>query len=1570
MIRLWHQWQAFLQECREGDLDQALSFAGFAAAAELPRLEAVADALRGLRPGRDNRPDRDNLEAVLRRLLLGRRDDLLEELPDFWPLAGVRPEVAAGAVHLARRARVAWPGRVIDDASAAYGPGARAHAEFAAALHRLKRDDPGGPFAGAVRTSRYDDGRGDPDRPWQQGEPWLEGESRHTGFAVVLRSPCPRLGDAAWVQPGPERDFAEWLDEGRRLFGSDGPWGRGWPELAERWRRQCQDTYAQVEPDLRGRRVRRDEERPVPTLPTWWLLFALGAEAATLESAGLALALQRLADRHGWRLPAGVGFTAALREGRLCGVRGLQQKLRAAREAGLFVLFACRDPDEPQPAPEAGVLLVLLEPHLSLREAVRRINRVCAALGLTSYRLDRVADPERTLARACPFGFVDRTSERSQLDQWEASGGRSGAASRAFLIGPPRSGKSTLLSRWLSDGPDPSRFPVRFAFRAGVEGRRALADLSDSVERQASAYYIAVPGVDVKADPAARLFLGLNEITKSVEGGIAVAIDGLDEAADEDRDAISAYVEKLGQVGRVLASSQPDGPMLRELERTPHRTSVVRILNKQGEAESLVLQAAESFRSPDRPATLRAEGERLVRQEWYEGLAQRFGGNLWALTHFLELLERNQGGLPERPDLVPVVREVWDYCRWVMDRTAPDAPGGAPSGWRFLVSLAILEERRWPGFLPEGNWPLAGVLRLAGLPDDDLPAWERFAAGARGVLAAGRQHVRFIDATFRLMLTDHHPEEQLRLAKRLLDLLPGMGESDFLGACAAANTARHLLGLPTDAPAAEVERPELARRLVLESGWAPARLRSFARSDRPVRELLEELADLRLLLRPGRDVAVDDLQTDLALWNVCIDRSRSCAAGWWRGLAAVQRHAVWRAKPVPSADTDCPTLLAPAGPPESPAPTYGTPHWIQSHFAGPVCELPGPAGSPGTLVFADVSGCLAVYAADGPTYRRRSLLPLGVRKVGDLAPLGPGEAIALVEDWSGRRQLLRVDVQRRLARPIAGPPGQLIACAALAPADHGTNRLVVAAWDGPRTRVWLLEDGRPDQRLSHELPFRASGLVAFADDAWAVYGIDFSGATGDALAVQRLEEGSIVEVTLHGWERLKKVDANFALGEVAPGPRNTLAVQIFFDSHPFTTVGLLYSREGGYLCRTQLSREGSGTAACPDYGAGPSLAYHDRLGLLMNNDVQGVIRQPFEADASPAYLPEELEKRIPGADGNIELPCGGLRLADGRVLLVCSRGGVLIDAAGHSTADIDDPWAGRDSDVLVLGIREDGAILTGSRRTLTSDELCSEDFDQLLVKVTADWHEELIPGDEAPGFDWIAKTVAPLASGKFDQLRVHFPPEAAPPAPVPPNVKRDGGVPLIGSDGARCRVECGRLYQEGDAGRRLIWDLRKLFSQGGGDPDNPFRGFRNVARHGGERFHVLDAAEAGTNLWRLRAAFVQGADGAFRLWVCDVNLDETSGTWSLSAPPAAIDLGDDEVRCCTAVDFGRVAIGYASGRIEVVAARPDSHGRKCVSAVAFTWSAPSDLRISHGPQGSYLVAVDGGLVWYKMAADG
>ena len=340
-----------------------------------------------------------NRIALAARVLLGRRPDLLDQLSPFWTINGTPKRVvdkAVGAVAVCS----AHPGGVVDlsgndPRSLQPFPG---YGRFVAVLRQIEDGDPQGPLGEAIRVSRYAGGS-----RRTASRPFLPGEMRgRVGFPVALgqgQATATTLCDAAWVQP--VQCWPLWLSAS-----SDTP-----PEWATERLAACRTLQVRWN-GLIGRindllrSCGYEAALGEVALPEWLMLFVALHGVEDIESAGLALSLQALAAGQDWPLPAGVGFSAAWGDdGRLRAISRLREKARAALDGGIFLLFACAEPDNlPADVVEAGLHLALLPPGASLPEVVRLVNTACHSFGLTVDRSECVSEAQRDRCRSMRAG--------------------------------------------------------------------------------------------------------------------------------------------------------------------------------------------------------------------------------------------------------------------------------------------------------------------------------------------------------------------------------------------------------------------------------------------------------------------------------------------------------------------------------------------------------------------------------------------------------------------------------------------------------------------------------------------------------------------------------------------------------------------------------------------------------------------------------------------------------------------------------------------------------------------------------------------------------------------------------------------------------------------------------------------------------------------------------------------------------------------------------------------------------------------------------------------------------------
>ncbi|HVC98299.1 MAG TPA: hypothetical protein VND64_31810 [Pirellulales bacterium] len=321
-----------LQKLRDGKLVDFLcrdDFSAWVDLVALPQIQLLARAIRGRNEDHFLGYSRQQVQTLARRVLLSRRLELLESMRPLW-IAFRSSQENCGLAESALHSAAGWSGEIL-----AYGQGAAekafsvSHAEFVETLGKLADRDQDGPLGAAVRSTRLFD------------------EARHVGFPVVFF----KNGDSS-LQPG------VWIEPTLMPKGVTDDLGREWERL------------------LTTLRSRISTHRHY-ALPSWLHgLAACDVNIETLESAGLSLVMHGLAEQQKLPLPFGVGFTGRWENDRLRGVRELGVKALAAREAGVFLLFACPDPNEPTPTATDGIKVVLLPEHLSLDDVIRFVNRI------------------------------------------------------------------------------------------------------------------------------------------------------------------------------------------------------------------------------------------------------------------------------------------------------------------------------------------------------------------------------------------------------------------------------------------------------------------------------------------------------------------------------------------------------------------------------------------------------------------------------------------------------------------------------------------------------------------------------------------------------------------------------------------------------------------------------------------------------------------------------------------------------------------------------------------------------------------------------------------------------------------------------------------------------------------------------------------------------------------------------------------------------------------------------------------------------------------------------------------
>jgi hypothetical protein len=1232
----------------DGNVLQLLSHDGFDAAAHLLPLERIVAHLKRLAgpPGAPAHADRlkvvarRNAMIVARRLLLGRYADELVALQNLWTTFGTPADVVLAAASGARTPRDYWstPGRITFSA---------AHAAFVTALAKVELADERGPLGQAVRLSPYH-GADRAERP---------GESLHTGFPAILGS-ASGLCSAVWVVPDAEDGWPAWENGDRD------------PALAK----LCAE-WDELHAGLKQMGEKRSEElSPVwqMNLPEWLVLHVLRSGGdAELPSAGLAVLMQCLAETRGESLPAGVGFTGRVTFGqrgrwedvRVRGVNGIKEKALAAREAGIFLLFACRDGASGEPGPPVpGVQIAWIDPESALEEVLRKVNTICSESGITEYRrrtsatrvLERLraAGTERGYAspllpdalgpRSCPVGAAERVEELRELRQVrQQAKGRS----LVFLVGGPRQGKTTLLSSWLFRSDDWPRLPAWYSLRRQSGATGPAAELRRAVMEQLEATHLVVRH---PRHPDT-----LEALDRLTEDRVEVVIDGLDEVEPSQQIVILDFLRALSGSGIAVIGTQ-DIPVGYEragaqVKLSPNLIAAYHVID--GFARKFLECSRSAFHDV---------GLCLSSPAWREGLARQAGGNPWVLKEFLSAIDEGHWGWPDSPEEARLTPDVRAYCGDVLKEVlaaaaiAPDA-----ANVRALVNgLALLDDR---------PWPLADALFLLGLPIDptDLARWQQTLAHRPLLrlldISANGLQVRFRDATFREFFRADGDAIECGLLERMLSVLVSERLPDgthlSLRDAAVREVAMHAIRIGEAAP-------HLVRRLLLETDWAFLRLRSLVDAGLSIGEMVIELVKLAALIRDQRKEerdAIDALRLSLLTWQEPIERGGADAAQWWQALAAVQQYGMWKRQWTGEVREASLPLLAPIGGEE------GRGYQIQAHHIGHLgdaaCELLDL-----TLVLTNQTGHLLLFPFDAATrrYGEPARRWTGMKEILQLTPLGFRQVLVLGIDHDERKQLRLVDLDVGSVRPW-GPDAdaaRLFACEVLDVREgQGEPAVLLAGVEQGHIRVSIWRAGA--EVASEVLPFGPFeryrqpryGVICLSPTTWAAWGAQ--GDEEDRICrffIQEWRGGKVIKIADH---EVTEQLIDGTLG-VCAGPDGQLALYYKTDGVNATMVA--FDADGSMRDPLTLYPDEDSNVQDDEteYPAAIffdsfAVVWHDRLGLIVNDDVDA-----FSIRPAPEVLLQELPEawcRLPSFD----LPRRGHRLAGGRVLLLYDTYGIVIE---------------------------------------------------------------------------------------------------------------------------------------------------------------------------------------------------------------------------------------------------------------------------------------------------------------------
>lgn len=1010
--------------------------------------------------------------ALAGRVLLGRRIEYLGRLSRFWTANGTPVPVVGSAVEAAQHALADWHGRVVDLSrdDARHLPPSSGYARFVTALGGIESQDAGGPLGNAVRASRYSAGS-----CRTVARPFLSGEERRpVGFPVALgrgAGAAPTLCEAAWVQPG--RSWPGWL-----LDNSVVPPEKAIPGLAYcRALQTCWGTLvSRVNVALRS--AGYDAALGEVALPEWLMLFVALYGVEDVESAGLALALQALAAGQDWPLPAGVGFSGAWGEdGRLRRIGRVREKMSAARDGGIFVLFVCAEAASlPADAAEDGLLLALLPPGASLPEVVRLVNTACHSLGLTADRGNWVSEaqhrrcramrsgsvPSRLLpeaaANSLPVGFVGREGEIGLLNGWRSEGAV-GARSLAVLQGAMRVGKTTLISHWLQDRTAWPLYPIWFSCVRGHPKASRLEHVQEGLEAQILARFLLLPLPRVRAGECAqapghgdRWSRRTREVFAATGAAIDIVVDGIDEVREKDQEGVVDLVASLAGSGLTLIIGQAGTPALdRALEARRFE------LRADREAALCLIQGfARRLRAA--PST-RAFGERLKTDGgWRQNLADRAGNNLWILTEVLDAILNGLAPAPSGPDdfsLRPVVK---DYILQLLNEILESRPAGERSRLRALSStLALLD-------VGAESWPASDLQRVSSVGTADQDLEEAAGGPLRRLLLFQGGGVRFRDDTFRQVIAAealHRDRTRGRdLAVALVDILGGVAPppSPFLEEYATAQAASFVLRYSGgDAP--------LAHRLLVRTSWLARRFRQATANVPSLGPFLEELRWLFHAATASEQAAdlspTRELLETLSHWRPAIEMGDVPGGRWWPRLQVVARGDIPAANPLATGGSDSQTRLLFSGG------GYGPPK------AGN-CELNGAAcgtldGSVERIALAATRGRLLVYRNHAGEFVFERLHSFDSGAVAALKPLEESLVLAMTcgpqGESDGSSLVLRIDSSTAV-HPVTFP------AADPQKADPG-GPIPAGATESPkeeRRRLWLVDLASPLPPAEIDIP--------------------------------------------------------------------------------------------------------------------------------------------------------------------------------------------------------------------------------------------------------------------------------------------------------------------------------------------------------------------------------------------------------------------------------------------------------------------------------------------------------------------
>ena len=862
------------------------------------------------------------IAALALRLIQGRNADFFASLRPVWLAFGSSGKICDEVQCAIQTVNENWLSGISNE----FGFSS-AHAEFVLSMKRIGYDK--GVLGKAIRESRIFD------------------ETKHVGFPMVFERQSGIIAanrflrDGFWVTPTKE----EPKNPCKPIADA---WGQLW------------ETVYHVIGDK--------SKEPNRYLPSWLHQLSVKHPVRTLDSAGLGLAMQQLTHQANPNLPFGIGFTGRWQDERLGGVRGLQAKMEAAKEAGVFLLFACRDPDDAEPKPVAGLKVVLLPEGLSLREVVRKVNQVCADSGITEYRWHDVEKKLRTTKTSstshtpvlpealdesrCPWGFVGRELGLSKLNK--AKDDLSEGRQLIAVTAPPRSGKSTLLGHFAKQHVP---YPIWFSFQRDPSPWQKLEDMQSALTDQIFARFgiVALPNANEDSR-------SLENAIDAVGGRIDLIVDGVDEA--ESPEKVLNWLQRLPGNGLITIGSHPDfltavnGSSRIELQRGG--------CDNENDAIDLIAAIANTFSKDER---LKQIAIQLNETSWIDGLVEKSGGNLWILTEFLSAVERDPTIWPASPREMPLSPNIRTYRKIMMTE--------ALKGYEEDEEKQIREFLKFRATLDNRPWNVNDVIRLAGksLKKADLSGTGLLTKSVRRVLEFDGKSCRFWNQlTYEAVCNNYGNTSAKRVARRTIQLIKRDKRQDEL-----------LNFLIESVPSLlrKVRNEDLTQMLLFKSPWLHLRLRGLAEKKQKVCLLCADLDSLMPSVAIGDSSAVRQMIDWLNAWGWAIDegwaidKDTNLVDQWWDSRGK-------ETKPFPRARNNQPVsdgdqrLLAPIVGPNVIDQRYDVPWPNSVEFHG-ACEILD--GEKSYLAFVDGSGTnrsqnLLIYREKNGRYDRERVIRL------------------------------------------------------------------------------------------------------------------------------------------------------------------------------------------------------------------------------------------------------------------------------------------------------------------------------------------------------------------------------------------------------------------------------------------------------------------------------------------------------------------------------------------------------------------------------------------------------------------